>query len=257
MIRVQIVEDVALISDAIRLVLRSEPDFEVVGSAGCLAEALRQMSESDVALVNITLRDNGALYLVEHMSQLVRAPKVIIMGVSCPESELLPFLDRGIAGYVLAENSVNEFIETIRMAVRGEAILSPKLTAIVMSRLASLAQTRGWTDVIDPTTAAVKALTSRECEVIELVGRGLTNQEIADLLAIEVGTVKNHVHSILRKLDVTSRRAAAAMYSQARNQRTWPVVATVPLGSDEESGASIEQEMTPSSRLPRSGRMPA
>lgn len=219
MIRVQVVEDVALVSDAICLALWREPDFQVVGSSSCVAEAMQQIHAADIALVNMHLRNGGALDVVERVGRIAGGPKVVIMGVSCPAEELLPFLDAGIAGYVLVENSLPEFVETMRMAHRGEALLSPKLAATVMNRVAMLAQACDRTGFIDPTVAAVRTLTSRECEVIGLVGRGFSNQEIADGLDIEIGTVKNHIHNILRKLDVSSRREAAALFSRARSRR--------------------------------------
>jgi DNA-binding NarL/FixJ family response regulator len=250
MIRVLLVEDVELVADAIHLALRREPDFQIVGSSACVAEAMPGMHHADIALVNMHLRNGGALDVVERLSQMAGAPRVVLMGVSCPEEELLPFLDVGIAGYILVESSLSELVETLRMVHRGEAQLSPKLAATVMNRVVVLAQGRDRAAFIDPTFAAVRTLTDRECEVIELVGRGFSNQEIADHLDIEVGTVKNHIHNILRKLDVNSRRAAAALVSRARGSRVLRIPAR---GASEQT---IQPEIAPVPSQPRLRRVP-
>lgn len=234
-----------------RLGLRREPDIQIVGSSSCAAGAMRQMSDADIALVNLHLRNGGALDVVQRLGQMAGAPKVVIMGVLCPEEELLPFLDLGIAGYILVESSLSEFVETLRMVHRGEALLSPKLAALVMNRLALLAQACDRTSPVDPTIAAVRTLTSRECEVIDLIGRGFSNQGIADYLDIEVGTVKNHVHNILRKLDVSSRRAAAALFSRALSQRA------LRIPTNGAPGRTTESENALASSPPGLRRMPA
>lgn len=216
MVRVLIVEDVTLVSDAIRLALHREPDIHVVGVATCASEALVRLADSDIVLVNIRLRNDAALDLVERLRRRDRVVKVVVMNVQSPERELLPFLDPGIAGYVLASSDLEGFVEALRMVHRGEAAVSPKVAATLMNRLAQLARAHnlhGWNACMLP----VDALTAREYEVIELIARGLSNQEIADCLTIEVGTVKNHVHNILGKLNVSSRRAAAALVARSRS----------------------------------------
>jgi DNA-binding NarL/FixJ family response regulator len=108
---------------------------------------------------------------------------------------------------VLKNDSVDELLSRIRAAQRGRALVSPKIAAALMSRVTELAQL--FADIESGINEAVD-LTPREHEILELIGQDLTNQEIADLLVIEVGTVKNHVHSILQKLDVSSREGAAS-----------------------------------------------
>lgn len=95
----------------------------------------------------------------------------------------------------------------MRAVQSGEALVSPNIAAALMSRVSELAQL--FADVESGLNEAAD-LTPRECEILGLIGQGLTNQEIADRLVIEVGTVKNHVHSILQKLEVGNRRDAAA-----------------------------------------------
>lgn len=215
MIRVQIVYENAFVPNAPWRALRHEPDFQIVGVASCGAQAVRHAADADIALVHMHPQQAWAMDVVASLSQMAVAPKVVMLGVGCPEEELPPFLDLGIAGYVLLGCDRDEMAEALRMAHCGEAILSPKLAAAVMRRLALLARARERAALVDPAVLAVRMLTAREREVVELVGRGFSNQEIAGYLDIEVGTVKNHVHNVLRKLDVSSRRAAAAMVANA------------------------------------------
>jgi DNA-binding NarL/FixJ family response regulator len=101
-------------------------------------------------------------------------------------------------------------IECIRNAQENQAIVSPKMAAVLMSRVVELARLLA---EIKPAVYETNGLTPREMEVLSLIEKGMSNQEIADRLFIEVGTVKNHVHSILEKLEVGSRNDAAAYLS--------------------------------------------
>jgi DNA-binding NarL/FixJ family response regulator len=104
---------------------------------------------------------------------------------------------------------VDELLRNIRAAYRGEALVSPEIAGALMSRVTELAQIFAEVTSIPESVE----LTSREHEVLKLVAKDLSNQEIADRLVIEVGTVKNHVHSILQKLNASSREDAAAYWS--------------------------------------------
>lgn len=218
MIRVYVVEDDSREADAFHTALLREPDIHVAGSGAHVDVLARPFASIDIVLVSIHLQDDGVRRVLDSIDWTSSAPRVVMTGVRCPESDLLPYLDKGIAGYVLADSSPAELAATLRMIQRGEVLLSPKLAATMMHRLVLLSRAYHRTKPVDPEVAAVNTLTSRECDVIELVGRGYSNQEIADYLNIEVGTVKNHVHNILRKLDVTSRRAAASLFSRTRKQ---------------------------------------
>jgi DNA-binding NarL/FixJ family response regulator len=116
-------------------------------------------------------------------------------------------MEAGASGYILKDHSLEDLVETIRAAQDGKVFVSPQIAAAMMERLSNLAQL--FSDVENSVTGTA-GLTSRELEVLGLIGQGLTNQEIAEKLVIEIGTVKNHVHSILEKLNVGSRGEAAA-----------------------------------------------
>jgi RNA polymerase sigma factor (sigma-70 family) len=206
-IRVFLVNEMRLISNVIASVLEDEPDIEVVGRAASVDEALALATESDVVLVSTRLPDNGALKLTSAVAEADPSVKVLVMGLGESKGRVLRYVEAGADGYVLKNDSVDDLLEHIRAAQKGKALVSPKIAAALMTRVTELAQL--FADIESGINEAID-LTPREREILELIGQGLTNQEIADRLVIEVGTVKNHVHSILQKLDVSSRQDAAS-----------------------------------------------
>ena len=207
MIRVLLVSEIGLVSNLIASVLEDESDIDVVGRTTSPEAALDQLPEADVVLVSTRLPEDGALRFTEAVAERDVSAKVVVVGLRESEQEILKYVEAGADGYVLRDNSVDTLLEKVRAADQGEALVLPNIAYALMSRLTELAQLFSRVEIgIDEPVD----LTPREQEVLDLVGDGLTNQEIADRLYIEVGTVKNHVHSILQKLDVSSREDAAA-----------------------------------------------
>jgi two-component system nitrate/nitrite response regulator NarL len=208
-IHILLVNEIRLMGNVITAALKDEPDIHVVASVTNIDEALKIVEENavDVALVSTRLPDQGALKLTQAITELAPATKVLALGMTEEKKRVLRYVEAGAAGYVLKDDSLDDMIETIRAAEEGEVFVSPKIAAAMMERLSDLAQM--FSDIENSVTDDAD-LTSRELEVLELIGKGLTNQEISERLVIEVGTVKNHVHSILEKLNVSSRGEAAA-----------------------------------------------
>jgi DNA-binding NarL/FixJ family response regulator len=119
----------------------------------------------------------------------------------------LLYIEAGAAGYIRKDSSLKEFIEIIRLAQKGEAQVSTRIAGAMMERLSNLARMFA---AVENKMDKDARLTSREFEVLQCIGQGLTNQQIAARLVVEVGTVKNHVHNILEKLNVSSRNEAAS-----------------------------------------------
>lgn len=210
MIRVLIVDNSHLACSVTSYVLQNEKDIEVIGHATNVDEALVQVRAGgcDVALVNSTLRDNGALRLTQMVVRTTLPVRILITGLPDLPEAILRYIEIGAAGYVLRDASVDELLKNVRTVHRHAALISPQVAAALMSRVAELAgvhasATRVWNNQFT-------TLTQREREVLNLIRRGLSNQEIARSLTIETGTVKNHVHNILKKLNVSSRRDAVA-----------------------------------------------
>lgn len=209
MIRVLVVHQKQLIGSIIAAVLNDEKDISVIAHVTDVDGALRQLDgvTAEVVLVAASLPDNGALKLTEAIAKHDSKAKVLIIGLPKSKNAILQYVAAGASGYVLQEVSTEQLLSHIRAAHDDKAIISPEMAAALMQQISELAQISSQAD-IDP--SAYSELTPREKEVLELIGEGYSNQQIADELFIEVGTVKNHVHNILKKLDVSSRHEAAA-----------------------------------------------
>lgn len=208
-INILLVNEFRLIGNVIVAALEDEPDLHVVGCATTPEEAMKFVEENnvDVALVSTRLADQGALKLTSAISNFAPDTKVLALGLTEEKKRILRYVEAGATGYILKDDSLDDLVETVRAAQDGKVFISPKIAAAMMERLSDLAQI--FSDV-ESSVADDADLTSRELEVLDLIGKGKTNQEIAENLVIEIGTVKNHVHNILEKLNVNSRGEAAA-----------------------------------------------
>jgi DNA-binding NarL/FixJ family response regulator len=209
MIHVLVVHQAHLISSLITSVLSEEEDVYVVGRASSPEEALAkiELSNCNVILVAATLPDGGALQLTKAVSEQYSHIKVLVIGLPESESMILEYVSAGAAGYVLQDVPVEQLLENVRAIHEDKALISPTVASALMSRVAELSRI---TSQHELNPEAYELLTPREREVLALIGENLTNQQIGDKLFIEVGTVKNHVHNILKKLGVNSREDAAA-----------------------------------------------
>ncbi|HKY53900.1 MAG TPA: response regulator transcription factor [Anaerolineales bacterium] len=208
-INLLLVNETRLMGNVIAAALEGEPDINVVACTTNIDEAVQIVREQDVdvALVSTRLPEQGALQLTSAITELKPSTKVLALGLTEDKQHVLRYVEAGATGYVLKDDSLEGMIETIRAAQDGKVFVSPQIAAAIMERLATLA--RLFSDVESSVTNTTE-LTTRELEVLRLVGEGQTNQQIAEHLVIEVGTVKNHVHNILDKLHVSSRGEAAA-----------------------------------------------
>jgi DNA-binding NarL/FixJ family response regulator len=164
------------------------------------------MEKVDVVLVSTRLPENGALRLTEAVTGEDPSTDVLVLGVTEKKERVLQYIEAGAVGYVVKDDTVEDMLTAIRAAQKGKALVSPKIAAALMERVSELA---GMFADLETGVIESAGLTPREIEVLELLGKNLTNQEIAGQLFIEVGTVKNHVHSILNKLNVNTRDEAA------------------------------------------------
>jgi two-component system, NarL family, nitrate/nitrite response regulator NarL len=190
--------------DGIADALRRDPRFQLVGSAASLEDAeqsLRSLARPpDVTLVDVELPWGAAV------ARVLRAgwPSVgiVVLAVREADEVILSWAEAGVSGIVSRDATLDELLDAVDAAGRAEVLTSPAVTAVLLRRVASLAGTR--------TGGEPPALTRREREVVRLIGRGLSNKEIAAELRLELPTVKNHVHNVLEKLRVAHRADAAA-----------------------------------------------
>ncbi len=162
----------------------------------------------DVILLNFGTTDSAMLLQVS--GDIDPKTKVVVYGLSMDrESEIVTAAEAGVAGLHLQSESFADLLEMVRTASNGQALCSPEVSAVLMKRVyAFAAQTSP-----DSTT---DSLTARENEILELLEQGLTNQQIATRLSVTLHTVKNHVHSVLKKLGVGSRSEAVVVYRAAK-----------------------------------------
>lgn len=212
--RVLIVDKLRLFCHTLKAVLQKESDITVIGYAANAEEALFQAQHADLVLVNAAVDDHDrTLQLVRDLIQNRPELKVLVLGVSEDTDAIIRYVESGAAGYISREDSVERMLEKVRAAEQDQAMVSPRVAAQLMNRLAELTNLRGalWA-APDIQMRRFNELTPREQEVLGLLGKGFTNQEIAEQLFIEHGTVKNHVHRILKKLNASNRHEAAAAY---------------------------------------------
>ncbi len=220
MIKVMIVDKSYLNCSLIATTLEHEHDIEVIGVAPSAAESLdlinRPGVHCDVVLVTTNIPANGALELIQTLKNASPVSvKSLVIDVAEIEEVVLRYIEAGAAGCVLRNESVQDLVENVRAVHRGKALITPGVAALLIERVTELAKL--------PSDGHARAangedLTPREKEIFDLIGEGLSNREIAKRLVIEVGTVKNHVHKVLQKLDVRNREeAAACWYGNARN----------------------------------------
>lgn len=208
-INLLLVNETRLMGNVIASALEDQADIHVVACVTNPEAAIQvvQEQEVDVALVSTRLPDQGALKLTNTLTEITPATKVLALGLTEEKQRVLRYVEAGAAGYILKDDSLEDMIESVRAAQAGKVFVSPHIAAAIIERLSDLAHMFAG---IESNVSDMTSLTSRELEVLKLIGNGLTNQQIADQLIIEVGTVKNHVHNILDKLNVSSRNEAAA-----------------------------------------------
>lgn len=215
-IRVLLVHDILLMCNILAAALEGEEDIKIVGCATSIEDALIkvEVEDVDIVLASARLPDHGSLHLTETIANMNPGAQVIVLGITENKESILQYIEAGAAGYVLKDNTVEDMLQTIRTVHEGEAIIEPHIASAMMERISDLAK---MFSNLEKGIIEKAGLTNRELEVLTLLGKNMSNQEIADYLVIEVGTVKNHVHNILNKLNVSSRDEAATYLILIRN----------------------------------------
>ena len=201
-IRVMVVGDVRLYREGIAASLEHRADLEVLGISRS-NDAVRRADECDPDIVVLDMATTGSLDLVRRMAGSMPEVGLVAFAVEETEHDILLCAEAGAAGYVAPDGTLEDLVNTIRSVARGELLCSPRIAATLFRALRVQA----------PDTSVDRlalTLTAREREIAPLLERGLSNKEIASQLNIEVATVKNHVHNLLEKLQVSSRGEAAA-----------------------------------------------
>jgi len=200
-IRVLVADDHAVVRQGLRTFLELQEDIEVVADAADGAAALRAVAEHDpdVVLMDLVLPEVDGVEAIRRISAERPRTRVIALTSFLDDDKVFPAVRAGAAGYLLKDVEPQELVRAIRAVHAGEVLLHPAVTARLME------------DVADGGAAASApaTLTPREREVAELIAHGRSNKLIALELGIAEKTVKSHVGSILRKLDLTDRTQVA------------------------------------------------
>ena len=201
-IRLFLLDDHELVRRGLKDSIEEEGDLEIVGEAGTLAEGIAgiESTRPDVAILDVRLPDGSGVDVCRSIRQ--RHPSVhCLMLTSFPDDEaLIDAILAGASGYILKETRVSELIEDIRRIASGESLLDPRTTSRVFARLRRQQQ--------DDRFAR---LSEQERAILDLIGKGLTNREIAHQLHLAEQTVKNYISRLLGKLGVDSRTQAALL----------------------------------------------
>lgn len=200
--------------DALARLIDGHEPMTVVGTAADVADAsiLIERLAPQIILVNLdSVADRGALALIRRLDPMLR---VVVIGVENSEAGVAACAEAGVVGYLSRDTTADELLDALERAAGGEVVCPPRIVETLI-RCYSLRSPR-------PLDAVPDGLTRREHQVVELIGLGLSNKQIAQRLCIEIATVKSHVHSILAKLNVERRTEAVARlndYSMNGNGR--------------------------------------
>jgi len=212
LMRVAICAAVRLYREGLGLALGAVDTVDVVAIVASASEAGEKLV---AAAPDIVLVDAAGPEGIEEVRRVVDAlPDAKVVALAIPEDAetVLSCAEAGVSGFVTRESSLGEVVAMLESVSHDELLCSPEIAATLLRRVHAQATERGLEREPD-------RLTRREHEVLELIGEGLSNKEIATRLSIEVATVKNHVHSILAKLGVARRGQAAAVHVDPQRPR--------------------------------------
>jgi DNA-binding NarL/FixJ family response regulator len=217
-IRVLLIEDNRLLREGITKMLNAEEDIKVISSSGnsdAVEKAKKQAP--DVVLLDLGLKDQDSLTVVELLKRQFPETHVVVMDLVPAHAEVVEYVRAGVSGFILKDATLNDFLHTIRSVVKGAKILPPPMAGSLFSQIVEHAIQGG---KVDKLMSSVK-MTSRELDVIGHIASGRSNKEIASELNIAVYTVKSHVHNILEKLALHTRLELATFaHTQGMERKT-------------------------------------
>ncbi len=208
-LRVMLVDDHALVRSAVRQALQA-PDIDVVGEASSAEEAmaLAPVLRPDILLLDIDLPGLTGIEAVRELAPRLPDTKIVMLTVSTDRRDLLGAIRHGAFGYLTKDLSGEALLRAVRGIRDGDLAMSRSHAATVVEHLSRTARSAPGT----ASDGVNELLSAREGEVLRLLAEGLTDREIAGLLAISPRTVESHVSSLLRKLGVRNRAEAAQRY---------------------------------------------
>lgn len=202
-IRLLLADDHPVVRAGLRAVLDTEPDFAVVAEAATAERAVELAAAGNVDVVLMDLQFGPGMHGSEATAAITAAPggpKVLVLTTYDTDADILAAVEAGASGYLLKDAPPEELAAAVRTAAAGQSALAPAVAHRLMDRMRTPAE----------------ALTKRELEVLQLVGEGLSNQQISKALFLSQATVKSHLVHVFAKLGVDSRTAAVATATARR-----------------------------------------
>ncbi|MEW1632494.1 response regulator transcription factor [Streptomyces sp. NPDC093801] len=217
-VKVFLLDDHEVVRRGLRDLLEAEPDITVVGEAGTAEQALARgpALRPDVAVLDVRLPDGDGIGVCRELRSRMPDLACLMLTSFDDEDALLDAIMAGAAGYVLKQIKGSDLVSAVRTVATGQSMLDPATTARLMHSL------RDPEAVREPHDARLAALTERERAVLELIGDGLTNRQIAKRLYLSEKTVKNHISRLLGKLGVERRVQAAVIAAQVHEDAPPP-----------------------------------
>ncbi|MEV0646298.1 response regulator transcription factor [Phytomonospora sp. NPDC050363] len=208
-IRVFLVDDHELVRRGLSDLFESEADLEVVGEAASVVEALARIpgSEADVAILDVRIGKGDGVELCRDLKSVQPDLNCLMLTSFDDDEALFNAIMAGASGFVLKQVLGADLVDAIRTVAAGGSLLDPRAAAALMSRL------RREQEQADP----FKTLTEQERAVLELIGDGLSNREIAKKMFLAEKTVKNYVSHLLAKLGMRRRTQAAVLLTRLRS----------------------------------------
>ncbi len=200
-IRILIADDHAVVREGVRSLLSIVPDLEIVGEAADGIEAVQRARslQPDVILLDLVMPRQDGLAAINEIKQENPAAHILVLTSFAEDEKIFPTIKAGAMGYLLKDSSPQQLLQAIRDVYRGESSLHPTIAHKLISELHRPSD-------LPPTP---EPLTEREVEVLRLVARGLSNEEIAKMLVVSEGTVGKHVSNVLGKLHLANRTQVA------------------------------------------------
>lgn len=209
-VRVFLLDDHELVREGIRTLLESDEDLEVVGEAGTAAEALARipLAKPDVAILDVRLEEGNGIEVCRDVRSLVPGMACLILTSFAEDEALYASVMAGAAGFLLKQIKARDLIADVKKVANGESLMDPRAVARVVDRIAN-------PPAQDP---ALESLSPQERRVLDLIGEGLTNKQIAESMFLAEHTVKNYITGLLRKLKMATRTEAAIFATKLKSE---------------------------------------
>lgn len=219
-IRILLVDDHALFRSGIRSLLQCYPEFSIVGEAGDGMEGVKRVVQfqPDVVILDLNMPGLSGCETARMIAREMPTCHVLMLTVSEESEDLFEALKSGACGYLLKNIEAETLVNAIRVAARGESVISPHMLGKLLAGIrGGSAELQSQPQALNKpkSKAELESLTKRESEILRCIARGQSNKEIGRELDITESTVKIHVQNVFRKLDLTSR-VQAAVYAIER-----------------------------------------